>query len=184
MKKLFRQLQYQNYMKRKSIPLILLIILGAATACYRKNNNNNTNSYLGEIIIPAPNNDVIGSAPRQLPKATAFRIDGDYSNHVAVTLSPDGKLLYYPAPTDITPNSKPIQLADGWWLNRQGAPAGSVFLKYTFDEYAALPATPTQQELIKAIIPGARFTDFATLPISMTEAEANPALAISKLKVK
>lgn len=103
-------------------------------------------------------------------KASAFKMTGDYSNNVAVTLNPDGSLAYYPAPTDITPNSRPVELGDGWWLNRQGLSPNSVFTRYTFEEYAKLSSVPSQEEIKKAIIPGARVEEMKVLPFPAAEA--------------
>ncbi len=108
-----------------------------------------------------------------LPKASAFRMSGDYANNVAITLDAQGNLTYFPAPSDITPSSAPVQLAEGWWLNRQGIGINSVFTKYTFEEYAALPSVPSVEELKASIIPGARVTAVISLPYAVGEAEAN-----------
>lgn len=106
----------------------------------------------------------VGSRPLGMVlKATAFQMTGDYSNNVAVTLNQDGSLAYYPAPSDITPQSRPISLGNGWWLNRQGLGPNSQFTSYTFDEYEKLPETPSQEQIKAAIIPGARVSDFRNL---------------------
>lgn len=103
-------------------------------------------------------------------KATAFQMSGDYSNNVAVTLNDDGSLAYYPAPSDITSDSRPIDLGNGWWLNRQGLGPNSVFTSYTFDEYMALPSVPSVEELKTKIIPGAKVTDWKRLSYPAGEA--------------
>lgn len=103
-------------------------------------------------------------------KATAFQMSGDYSNNVAITLNEDGSLAYYPAPSDITENSRPVELSDGWWLNRQGLGPNSVFTRYTFDEFQKLPSVPSQEELKAAVIPGARVTDWKKLSYPAGEA--------------
>lgn len=108
-----------------------------------------------------------------LPNATAFRMSGDYANNVAITLSKDGELLYYPAPTDITADSEPIDLGNGWWLNNQGLGPNSVFTKYTFAEYASLPEVPTHEQLKNSIIPGAKITGFIELPMKLNQANEN-----------
>ena len=116
-------------------------------------------------------------APRRpvmaLPNATAFRMSGDYANNVAVTVGSDGELTYFPAPTDITAYSEPISLGNGWWLNQQGLGPNSVFTKYTFAEYAALPEVPSPQQLKNAIIPGAKVTEFIQLPMKIGDAVKN-----------
>lgn len=108
-------------------------------------------------------------------KATAFKMSGDYVNNVAVSLDAAGNLTYYPAPSDINANSMPISLGDGWYLNRQGLGPASVFTSYTFKEYAALPQTPSRQQIKDAIIPGAMVTEFTELPCTLSQAQADPA---------
>ena len=105
-----------------------------------------------------------------IPNATAFRMNGDYSKNVAITLSSDGEIIYFPAPSDITADSEPIPLVEGWWLNCQGFGPNSVFTKYTFSEYAALPEVPSPEQLKMDIIPGARVTQFIELPIKIGNA--------------
>ena len=122
-----------------------------------------------------------GDAPlAMIPKATAFRMSGDYSRNVAVTLGPDGNLLYYPAPTDLTAGSAPVEIGDGWWLNRQGLGPGSVFTRRTFDEYRALKKAPTPEQIKAAIIPGASVTDFRRLPVDASKAAGMPASELMK----
>lgn len=108
-----------------------------------------------------------------IPNATAFRMSGDYQNNVAVTLNSNGQLTYFPAPSDITADSEPISLGNGWWLNNQGLGQNSVFTKYTFAEYAALPSAPSTQQLILDILPGAKVTEFIELPMKITEVSQN-----------
>lgn len=112
-----------------------------------------------------------GSKPVQaIPHATAFKMNGDYARNVAITLKPDGSLAYYPAPSDITTQSSPINLGNGWWLNRQGISANSVFTTYTFEDYALLKKAPSRKELLKAVIPGSAVTEIEELPFTLEEA--------------
>ena len=115
----------------------------------------------------------MGGDTNFLPNATAFRMNGNYANNVAITLGPDGNLLYFPAPTDISADSEPLDLGNGWWLNRQGLGPNSVFTKYTFAEYAALPETPSLEQLKLSVIPGARVAGFMELPVKIGDAENN-----------
>lgn len=118
-----------------------------------------------------------------MPKATAFRMSGDYADRVAVTLDADGNLLYYPAVTDITAASAPVEIGDGWWLNRQGIGPNSVFTKWTFAEYRALGKTPSQAEIKAAVIPGALVEAFRQLPLTMSQAaNESPASLLKYLK--
>ena len=125
--------------------------------------------------------EISGGPLRYLPNATVFRMSGDFADNVAVTLSSSGELTYFPAPTDITADSKPISLGDGWWLNCQGIGPNSVFTKYTFAQYSELPETPSLEQLKNSIIPGAKVTDMKELPIKLSEAQRNPELAKSYL---
>lgn len=121
----------------------------------------------GRLIMPVPEN---GNSARYMPKATVFRMTGDYADHVAVTIGPNGMLTYFPAPSDISADSAPVSLGDGWYLNRQGLGSGSVFTKWTFEEYSKLSKVPSPEEIKAAIIPSAAVCDFKTLPVSASEA--------------
>lgn len=132
------------------------------------------------VALPATGSKPIGI----IPNATAFRMSGDYSNNVAVTLSPNGELLYFPAPSDITAYSEPIELGEGWWLNCQGLGPNSVFTKYTFAEYASMAETPTPEQIKMAILPGARVTGFMELPMKLNDAIQNIDRVKSYLKNK
>lgn len=123
-----------------------------------------------------------GGSVAMLPNATVFRMSGDFQNNVAVTLGPNGQLTYFPAPTDITADSRPIDLGNGWWLNCQGLGPNSVFTKYTFAQYAELPQVPDPSQLKLDIIPGAKVTQFMELPMKMNEVLANPEAACQFLK--
>ena len=119
-----------------------------------------------------------------IPYATAFRMSGDYADNVAVTLNADGSLLYFPDPKDITADSRPVSLGNGWWLNNQGLGPNSVFTTYTFADYAELPAVPTIEQLKNSILPGAKVTQFIQLPYSIRDASDHIAEIKEYLKDK
>lgn len=151
--------------------------MAVLTACSPKAqsvsaNGNNDAPNESEVAIaqPVPSKELNSRPVLARLKATLFKMSGDYANNVAVTLGPDGQLRYFPAPTDITENSKPEEVGEGWWLNRQGISASSVFTRYTFDEYRKLKTVPTPEEIKAAIIPGARVTEFRQLAIPAEEA--------------
>lgn len=170
--------------------IFLLPLMGLVFSCSHKTTGNNETmkedtsivagfsgtSPQGEVV-----EEVVASEPvmlplnrvGMLPNATAFRMNGDYADNVAVTLDANGNLLYFPSPTDITENSIPLNLGNGWWLNRQGIGANSVFTKYTFKEYMELPSTPSIQELKASIIPNARVIEMIELPFKIGEASNN-----------
>ena len=112
----------------------------------------------------------IGGTSAMIPKATAFRMNGDYADKVAVTVDANGNLTYFPDPTDISDYSRPVDLGNGWWLNRQGVSSNSVFTRYTFEEYRKLPKVPTAAELKAAIIPGSGIEEMRQLPYSINQA--------------
>ncbi len=124
------------------------------------------------VELPA---DVADSRPNYVRlKATVFKMNGDYANNVAVTVGPNGNLTYFPAPSDLTAESAPVEIGEGWWLNRQGISANSVFTKYTFDEYRNLKSTPSPAEIKAMIIPGSEVTDFRQLVLPASEARNLP----------
>lgn len=150
--------------------LILGLVVLGAVSCNKKATESNAES--GKELVPEKMGVAVGwmnSKPRSvktvsaLPKETAFKMSGDYQNNVAITLTPDGTITYFPAPTDITEQSRPVSLGDGWWLNRQGISPNSVFTRYTFEEYSKLKQVPTLQQLKDAIIPGARVTEMKVI---------------------
>lgn len=152
--------------------LAALAITPGVVACsaQKKTSDETAQPETGSVVIGMSRNSrPIGV----LPKATAFQMNGDYADNVAINLNPDGSLAYFPAPTDITEASRPVDLGNGWWLNRQGISGRSVFTRYTFEEYAKLKNVPSVEELKKAIIPGSAVTAFQELPISAGEAMQN-----------
>lgn len=153
---------------KKALLLGIFVVSTFMFSCSKKNYTTPDATSDG-VLYP-----VTSSKPRSyMPNATAFRMSGDYANNVAVTVSPDGVLTYFPAPSDITADSAPIDLGNGWWLNCQGIGPNSVFTKYTFAEYASLPQAPDPQQLLQAVIPGAKVTQFIELPMKTEEAARN-----------
>lgn len=172
----------------------LLIVIVALASCSGKhtyvvkesNGNNDTSIGIGygrgnvRISDVEPQRPVIKSVQPEgmIPKASAFKMSGNYENNVAITIAPDGKLTYFPAPSDITQASKPVSLGNGWWLNNQGISENSVFTTFTFDDYSKLSKVPSPEELKAAVIPGAVVTQMTVLPYSINEARGN----ISEIK--
>lgn len=110
-----------------------------------------------------------------IPRARVYRMNGDYADNVPVGTDGNGRIISYPAPTDVSTASKPIQLAGGWWLDRRGVGRHTVFTRFTYEEYAVLPQSPSVAQLRDAIIPGARVTAVEELPWTLREAEADTA---------
>lgn len=119
----------------------------------------------------------MASGPKSsyLPRAVIYRMNGDYSDYVHVNLTPDHSgLASYPAPTDISDQSVPVSLGDGWYYDRQGGISlHSAFLKYTYAEYTKLKNVGST-DLIRDIIPGATVVQCVTTPLTYSEANADP----------
>lgn len=119
---------------------------------------------------------VIGSSPvAAMPMAVVYRTSGNYADNVPVTLNAAGdKVVSYPAPTDLTAGSTPVDLGGGFLLDRRGIGPMTAFTRYTYDEYRAMKNPPSAAELLGAVIPGAVVTEIYRLPITASEAIADP----------
>lgn len=84
-----------------------------------------------------------------LPNVFIYKTKNDYSNQIAVTMDEaKEEIISYPDPSDIDPEtSKPVQLGNGYLLDNQGINFNSVFIDYTFEEYAALNKPPSISEM-------------------------------------
>lgn len=116
-----------------------------------------------------------------IPRARVYRMNGDYADNVPVGTD-NGRIISYPAPTDLSAASKPIQLAGGWWLDRRGVGRHTVFTRFTYEEYAAMQQAPSVAQLKEAVIPGARVTVVAELPWTLQDAVADTAAVNSWLQ--
>lgn len=157
------------------------------TSCHSSKPNNDNGPIEGNLIQVGgeigPKEDIPLTGMRNyIPSAQVYRTNGDYINNVPIQTSADGKqLISFPAPSDITPDALPLQLANGYLLDRRGiSPYNTKFTNYTYKEYAALKQAPSTQELLNAIIPGARVTDLVCLPFTTQEALADTT-AVNKL---
>lgn len=122
---------------------------------------------------------VLGSSVMAMPKAIVYQVSGDNCmDLVPITLSADGKtVVSYPAPTDLNEGQTPIDLGDGWWLDRRGIGPTSVFTTYTYEEYAAMKTPPSIEQLMKHIDRKAHITRMVQLPITAAYAASDPAVA-------
>ena len=108
-----------------------------------------------------------------IPRAVIYKTNGNYADCVPVTLNADGRSLQsFPGPGDVSPDSRPLPLADGWLLDRRGGIGpNTAFLTYTYAQYAALPAVPSMAELMARINKSARVTEAVRLTIPATPAD-------------
>ncbi len=124
-----------------------------------------------------------GMQQGEMPRAVVYKTNGDYADRVFVNLAPDGTLLSYPAPSDVTASSSGLSVGSGWLLDRRGGIGeNSRFLKWTYSEYATLGGVPTKAEILAAIIPDARVTAVRVLPVPASEAIADPHLVRALLE--
>ena len=121
-----------------------LVAFGCLVGCTtsRKSTNNETISF--------------NSVVEAMPAVVIYKTKKDYSQNVPVGLSEDKmKIVSYPAISDVKIGGKypyPTQLEDGYLLDNRGISQNVAFLSYTYEEYAALPATPSVSTLMEKII--------------------------------
>ena len=162
-------------------PINTLILAGIAVAMVGC-----TTTADNTAILSLKENPVTASksTPQYLPKVRVYKTNIPVNNHPAVRVSNSGQeLVYYPDPRDIHENSRPVELAGGWYLDRQGAIGdGTRFLTYTFEEYAALPTVPKASELLESLQKEACVTAIRTLDITPQEAIADTAAVNALLR--
>ncbi len=90
------------------------------------------------------------------PKALVYKTRADYYKLVPVVLSDDkSTIVQYPHPADVMVDDQymyPTKMQQGYLLDNRGIAANVAFLKYTYEEYAALPEAPDPEELYKYIL--------------------------------
>jgi hypothetical protein len=154
--------------------------IGASTVSVATTTNSDSSVIVGGhalTVIQSPENGVLCNSPATaVPKAVVYRVNGSFVDNVPVTMSMNRqKIVSFPAPSDITESSRPIQLIDGYLLDRRGISANSVFTKYSYKEYGELKSAPSLSELRDMVIPGAIVTDFVRLPFTLSVAVADTA---------
>jgi hypothetical protein len=90
------------------------------------------------------------------PRIIIYKTKADYFLNIPVGMSADKKTINsYPAIQDIYTNGKlafPTKLKDGFLLDNRGISPEVAFIRLTYEQYAALPATPALSELQDMII--------------------------------
>lgn len=117
-----------------------------------------------------------------IPKARIYKTSVDCSGFVPVQIDANGKLISFPAPTDITDQSVPLPLAGGYLLDRRGISMNSRFTTWTWREYRALPIAPLADMIKSNLLEGAYVTEVVVLPMTLDEALADTA-AVNQLIV-
>lgn len=145
----------------KNIVRLMAIILTAAmmTAC----------KPAAKVQTEQPAN-----GQQYIPQAVIYQMNGAWQEFVPVTLDASGRALAnYPAVSDISANQRPIELANGWWLDCRGISPSTAFTGYTYSRYAALPDTPAPKTLLGSLIPNAKVTRIVKLPMTLSQARGD-----------
>lgn len=153
---------------------ILVLTLFATMSCHSVRDSENSSQSAPVIVTKSE--ATTGSSVNYLPKAVIYKTNGDFNDNVLVNMDDARKaILSYPAISDVSSNSAPIVLKDGWLLDRRGGVnPNSAFLNYTYQQYSSLKKQPTAQALMKEVIPNAKVTEVKVLPITYNEALSNP----------
>lgn len=90
------------------------------------------------------------------PPVIVYKTKENYNELVPVILSADKKeVISYPAPGDLYYQGDlayPLELGDGYLLDRRGINEYVAFIEMTYTEYAELDKAPTPEELFKIIL--------------------------------
>lgn len=155
----------------KHLPLIAAALMLMAS-CAAKKQSTLPTMEATKIVNAHP---LTGSVPAVIPRAVIYKTNGNYADYVPVQVDPqNGDIVSFPAPTDLR-GQEPVEVGDGFLLDRRGINLNSRFTRYTYAEYAAMKQTPTVAQLQQSIIPGARVTQTVTLPVTLQEALADTA---------
>lgn len=125
--------------------VFLLLSMSIFSGCSPKLTSDVTSNVSGGVVSGSP---VVSALPSQ----RVYRMRGDYANLVPVTLDQNGNIISYPDPIDVSDSAKPVNLGDGWFLDRRGVGPNSAFTNYTYDEYHALKHVPSLDELKSRIV--------------------------------
>ncbi|MBU2651249.1 MAG: hypothetical protein KKA81_09970 [Bacteroidetes bacterium] len=90
------------------------------------------------------------------PPVIVYKTNNDYSRNVPVILTMDKKnIASYPGPGDLKYKGEfayPVELHNGYLLDRRGITDRVAFLDYSYEEYSKLEKTPTREELMNHIL--------------------------------
>ncbi len=149
--------------------LALIAVAALSVAC------SSTKPEEGATQQPVATTPVLSKpVVNQRPKARIYKTNGDYRLNVPVTLA-DGNITSYPDVADIIPAMLPIELADGYILDRRGITSNTAFTTYTYEAYSSLEQTPSVDVLKDAIIPEATVVEIIQLPFEAQTAVADTA---------
>lgn len=108
-----------------------------------------------------------------VPRAQIYKTSEPVTDQVPVQLSGSGQVISYPAPSDVK-GQQPLQLIDGWLLDRRGIGPGSAFTSYTYSDYSALKKAPSIEKLKESLVAG-KVVRIVRLPMTPAEAASDTA---------
>lgn len=141
--------------KQQATGILLFALIGAGAGCsvFRKETAKTTETTNTQVTMVQQPPTVVVDRQQAGPPVIIYKTTRDYSRNVPVMLDADGtKIVSYPAVSDVRSLPYPTPLADGYLLDNRGIGQHVAFLSYTYEEYAALPETPTSDELFEKII--------------------------------
>lgn len=98
------------------------------------------------------------------PRAFIYQTTADYALFVPVILSDDKKQLdSYPAPGDLYYKGElalPLELENGFFLDRRGINPQAAFTKWTYAEYIQLTEAPRQEAIMAMLLDSDPFLSF------------------------
>jgi hypothetical protein len=129
-------------MNTKIIPLLLLVsVLFTTSSC---------------CVFHCSKQSKTMNSQLPSPQVIIYTTKADYAKLVPINLSPDRKsVISYPDIKDVLIGGVPAYptvLHKGYLLDNRGISANVAFIKLTYEEYAALPKTPTADELLKMVV--------------------------------
>lgn len=154
-----------------TISTAFTVLICSACSSHRNNNVSAVTDKTESLPQISPGN------VRQMPHAVIYKTNGDWNDKVAVGLSKDhATLTYFPDPYDVSVETEPLVLVDGWLLDRQGnISENTAFLKWTMSEYHTFERVPSVEQIMASIIPGAKVTDIHMLPMTSMAAQSDTA---------
>jgi len=99
--------------------------------------------------------EISANATRSLVNkpTVVYKTTKDFSDFVPVIMNAERtKIVSYPAPTDLSLNSKPTKLKNDYLLDNRGISENVVFLNYTYEAYINLKIAPSFVEMQKNIL--------------------------------
>ncbi len=119
----------------------------------------------------------------QTMKARAYRTNNrDYINNVWVRLSDDGKsVVWRPEANAVDSATAPVKIRNGYAIDRWDISPEVVFTKWTYEQYGKMAKTPSDLQIINAVVPGVYVSEIVELPMGQFNALMHPAAVDSLL---